>query len=156
MQLYQIGFSGFYKDLEDPKNLLKWLGSEVTDEGWFIPNWKAIAFGYGVKLSNMTVAALLLITIPGQTIWNLMLISVWFAVILHYIMLQASHQKIEKKPMLRNCTMVEIASFYIFITATEPLLGWQAFLFFAIYPVAWFILFNRIQWGKGWIFQPHV
>lgn len=161
MQLYQIAYSGFYKDIEeDPNNLLKALGSgtAITIPGGiptFEPNWLTRIFGWSVKSSNVVVG-LLLWSLLATSNWTLIPLLFLFVVLFYFVYQQTISQVIIKKKMLFNCVVVEVCSFYSFLFIIFPLLTTAEFVLFAVYPLAWFIIFNRIQWGKGWWLQPHV
>jgi len=154
MLFYQIAYSGYYKDLEDPENLLIWLGAKVKDSK-YIPNLTVKLFAYITKGIHILLGIYLWSVLSG-TIEVLIPVIILYLGIIYFVYKQTQTQKIIRKKLLRNCTLIEVFSFYAFIFIVTNFLDMYEFLFLLIYPLGWFMIFNRIQWGSGWWLQPRV
>jgi 4-hydroxybenzoate polyprenyltransferase len=154
--LYQIAYSGYYKDLNDPVNLLRKLGMQIK-YNLIIPSVKTACFAIVLKALNVLI---------GIYIWLLKLqyISlVPLLLVITFLMLQVAKQtsviEYNQQVVTGLCAKVEILTYFLLVFALAGKLGLAATTFFVVFPLAWYVVLNYLTWyDENWrsIIAPRV
>jgi len=150
---WQIGWSGFIKDLlVDKVNLLRNLGCRVSG-GWFVPSKGAQVYGWGSRL---------LLVVLGCWIWALSgsgALALLLLVVLVTTSVFSSHELINYREfthmeIVRFCALTEILTLWVLLFALQGIIGWAAVVALVAVPLMWFVSWNYIYWGR--LIAPNV
>jgi len=160
---YQIAVSGEFKDLKDPQNILVMLGTRVR-EFVNLENKKERIMVYMpnniTKVFIMLVRTMLFLSfimimsnldIGLSSIVGLFL----FFLTYHYSMKQTEVLAYDRKYFTKIASVIEVLTYLSLVFVLYPLLGLYT-LFFVVFPVVWFVVWNVIYWGKEHALAPKV
>jgi len=151
--LYQISYSGEYKDMDDPYNILRKLGAKIKN-GEFIPSKESQKYAWSLK--SFTFPLLLLIYIESNvyTIYGFIGMLICLFLSFYYVNKQQQIVPYKNEIITGLCAKVEIFNYFALVFALSGMLGLMKTLFFILFPITWFICFNYYYWGR--IIAPKV
>lgn len=153
LMIYQIAVEGYLKDITVPhKNLLLSLGTRLR--GRYIEHsLKSRMF--------MSKIAFFKVIIVGFFLFNLsysfaqmgfVLITLTIVVWLSYRL--SRDMFYDNKRIVRLCSLTEIFTYFLLVFCLSPVIDVKAVVFLIVYPVLWFVAFNRATWGT--VVRPKV
>ncbi len=146
---FQIGYSGYLKEIGSLEqiNLLRKMGARVKD-GIFEPKYALI---FGSLLRGATI--ILLVLIASELIEWILVLS-FFAVSQVFVFMIMKRRKWERDKDLKRMSLVEALTYFTLPVAIGSIIGWDAVAFLIIFPLIWFVMWNRLIWGTK--FTPKV
>ena len=146
---FQIGYSGYLKEIGSLEqiNLLRKMGARVKD-GIFEPKYTLI---FGSLLRGATI--ILLVLIASELIEWILVLS-FFAVSQVFVFMIMKRRKWERDKDLIRMSLVEALTYFTLPVAIGSIIGWDAVAFLIIFPLIWFVMWNRLIWGTK--FTPKV
>ena len=146
---FQIGYSGYLKEIGslEQVNLLRKMGARVKD-GIFEPKYTLI---FGSLLRGATI--ILLVLIASELIEWILVLS-FFAVSQVFVFMIMKRRKWERDKDLIRMSLVEALTYFTLPVAIGSIIGWDAVAFLIIFPLIWFVMWNRLIWGTK--FTPRV
>mgnify|MGYP001626355588 CR=1 FL=1 len=151
--MYQISVSGNIKDMEVPQaNLMKKLGVRLFANNIVFSN-KAIAYSTVLRIMVfeliISLFYILSMKITSVVILTAMLSipSLLFIITMIYHIKMINHARWDRDAYLSYMSKIEIFNYLTFATIIIPVLSIYAYLFFVLFPILWFAIFNRIMWG---------
>jgi 4-hydroxybenzoate polyprenyltransferase len=147
--LFQIGFSGELKEIEALKerNILRALGARVewhwkTKNKYLFTSKKYYIYSISLKLVNLLIGAILTYFIGNYYIFILFSILTLISTIL---LIKEGEWNRDKK--LKEMSLVEILTYFTFVSCVWNRIGFYYGIFFIVFPIIWFYLFNKWFWG---------
>lgn len=147
LMMFQIAVEGYMKDIDsDRVSLLKWMGTKYSEEGKITINRATKVFAWSLKVP--VVIIFLLIWAESQSsriglVLGFLLVGglTWSSIKL------LESGSFDNAKRVRHCAVVEVLTYVLLVVALQGHLGWAALIFFVVYPIGWFLSFNRLTWG---------
>ena len=150
LMLFQIAVEGYMKDiLTDKTSLLKILGTQIQNNNQIHVSVTTKLFSWGLKVPGL-ILFFIIWHKSESGIASLILGSMILIIIIGTVHALMKSGPFDNRRRVRFCAIIELFSYSLLIFALQGKLGWGMTGFFILYPVAWFILLNRLTW-KTWI-----
>ena len=151
LMLFQIAFEGYLKDLEsDPVNLLRaWGAKIVIDESPKLNIGRQAYFWGTLKIVNMMIGLILLLLIDTSAYAEVLFFFMWMGTLIVFYKLVDI--KYDNKKVTSNAARMEILTYFALILALQGILDWTITITLVIYPIVWFVVFNRLTWGSRFL-----
>lgn len=152
--LFQISVEGYLKDIDvDRRNLLLVLGGKFkqmsSTRGFFTTSNRVLIFAYLLLLVKLYAG----LAILSHLEWPLLGIVGFLLCMIPASWLSlgfAGSQTFNNRLIVRRAATIEILSYFGLVFALQPVLGLSGLLFMIVYPLIWFVAWNRIYWST-WI-----
>lgn len=149
---YQIAFEGCWKDIASDKvSFLKRMGSTFSD-GVYTPSRLSRATGWIVVLGKLC-SALAIVYLLGDTGLYIELTIIFIFSMCYFsgkMLVIQDFNKLKRGKITGSCAAVEVLSYFLLVASLGGRIGLGGALFLILFPMAWFILFNKIMW-RTWI-----
>jgi len=151
--LFQISVEGYIKDIEhDPVNLYRKFGCKV-ENGEYKGTLISKLYGYAIKMP-MVIFGSWIGLYYHTSIYAIVIAILIFLCVLCCVDYLVMNKKWKRDNILRACAITEILTYFGLVFVGEGVWGWEGVLFLVGFPIAWFIIWNKIYWNT-WI-RPQV
>lgn len=145
---WQIAYSGYLKDVESDKvNLLRLLGVRAGRE--IHSTWKSELFGYAMRVPTLLIGFTLVVLYTGLwwVVEGYLLVSA--ALIIMVTRLVSLDGEWDHHKAVMQMAVVEILVYYGLVFALGGVISWNWLVFLLAYPLAWYVVLNRLTWGTS-------
>jgi hypothetical protein len=145
---YQIAVEGNLKDINvNQANILIALGTKVENGVIRHSLSSKVFMAKLVALKFIIMFIFIWFTIDMWNIIQACIFSLLMVILLSESYELGKDQTYDNTTIVRNCALTEIFTYLLLATCLEFIMGWAWYVFLLVYPVAWFIVWNRITWG---------
>jgi len=146
--MYQISVSGNIKDAEiNQANILKVMGLKLI-AGNIIIGKRVFWYSTALRLTVIATGIAMLIFLHEGII-----VYVIAAVMMAWTLLESNamlrHNEWVRDWFLKRMSRIEIVNYLTFAFLFLGVYGLIWTTFFVVFPIAWFVVFNRIMWGSS-------
>lgn len=149
LMTFQIAVEGELKDfLCDEANLLRSLGMRL-DGITLCQSFRSMAFIWGLKVTGVAVSSII-IALNSSEMMDLAIISLAAPVALLILVVTYNMTKTQtwnRAKALREMATIEILTYWLLIISLAKLMNLDMIIAFLLFPVIWFITWNKIMWG---------
>jgi 4-hydroxybenzoate polyprenyltransferase len=148
LMFYQIAVEGNLKDINvNQANILIALGTKVENGVIRHSLSSKVFMAKLVALKFIIMFIFIWFTIDMWNIIQACIFSLLMVILLSESYELGKDQTYDNTTIVRNCALTEIFTYLLLATCLEFIMGWAWYVFLLVYPVAWFIVWNRITWG---------
>lgn len=147
--LFQISVEGYIKDIQhDPVNLYRKFGCKIERDRYYGTSISKI-FAMTIKLP-MLLFGLLICIMCSTPLWGIIMFLVMVILALYSSWYLVRDKKWERGRVVRFCAITEIITYFGLVFCLAGIFGIYGVLFLLVFPLAWFIFWNKIFWNT-WI-----
>lgn len=146
LMIFNNGFEGNLKDLKsDPVNLMKRLGARIKHNTLFLG--KQTWFWMTIKALALFIGSLYILKDQSNPAFLIVGIYAFLYMLILKYFIDTFTDTFNNKKIVSLAGRIEILTYFALITALTNTIGTVAAAILIIYPISWFIIFNRLSWG---------